>query len=778
MTPDDRKRYIESVRYYISQGWRVMPLCYPVDGKCTCGRQAAFDVGKHKTECSPGKAPHFKLAPVGSKNATTDIEVIKKWFAQDIAFNIGICAGKDSNLVILDVDPGHGGAESLKKFPLGKTATVLTGSGGNHYYFTHPGGDIKNSAGTIGDGLDVRGHNGYVVAPPSLHPCGKEYVWAVDAKAITTCPSWVISKKRSSKSPVGDNIKSGERNDKLMSIAGKLRRDGLAPDELYAALLAVNTSRCDEPLDDGEVLQIAESAGSYKPDETHKNKIVLKDDLPTTIAVAFEKASLVSHHYNSVDQWSIYSDNKYQQIVDDKELETYIIRFISKCSVKKQRKEGKDWVETKEPLKKQSRSFIRDVMLALRSMRAVHILPSKKAPSSFSSAINPKKTIAVANGLLDLTDMSNPKMNPFTPDFYTFNYLPVDYDPDAISPRWTNEGLGFYFTEDDVNIPDTVAQDVIHSWYKRWLCRIMTPHKICALIGQKRSGKSTIGRIACALIGQSNVSAMTITSLSGPHGMHGLMNKQLGIMWDVSVTGKNTDINKAVEALKNISGQDNIQVNPKRRDTIELAAMPLNILMIANKTADLKDNTGALASRFTFLNTTQSFYGREDPSLEKHIIGHELSGILNLVLAAPNEIVEHPSSGIYAQEFAEMSSAYTAFANDCCKIGDPEDIIPVDILWAYYCDWCEKYRQKIPAARTFKVEFISAIQGIKRARPRLDCNEIDGLRREHEVDQRSGPKLYIPERPYCFTGIDVIEDMKGQWNQSENSSWSGPGPGF
>ncbi|GAF97451.1 unnamed protein product, partial [marine sediment metagenome] len=90
----DRKR--ECVEYYVSQGWRVMPLCYPIDGQCSCGRGA---------KCSAGKAPHFKLAPQGSKNATKDMAVIDEWFNSGLDFNIGICAGAESNLVILDVDP-------------------------------------------------------------------------------------------------------------------------------------------------------------------------------------------------------------------------------------------------------------------------------------------------------------------------------------------------------------------------------------------------------------------------------------------------------------------------------------------------------------------------------------------------------------------------------------------------------------------------------------------------------------------------------------------------
>ena len=489
--------------------------------------------------------------------------------------------------------------------------------------------------------------------------------------------------------------------------------------------------------------------------------IILQDDLPDTAAAKFEELSKVRHYYNSIDGWSIYSNDKYQQVRDEKEIEIYIRRFLSKCKVQSKGKK-------KEPKRiKQHGSFVKDVMRALIAQKNVHILPSHKAVHSFSPTHDPKTTIAVKNGLLDLSNNGRLILRPFTPDFYTFNYLNVEYDPTRKAPIWLEKGLNYYFTEEN-GLPDELAPDVIHSWLKRWTLRIVNPHKICALIGKKRSGKGTIGRVACALLGQSNVSAITIATLAGNHGLYGLMNKQLGIMWDASVTGTTGDIMKAVEALKNISGQDNITVNPKGRDVIDLAAMPLNLLMIANEPADLKDSTGALASRFTFLQTTQSFYGHEDPKIENEIIANELPGILNLILEAPDTIIEHPKSATLSQEYAEMTSPYTAFASDCCIFGENR-FVPIEILWAYYKEWCERYKQKVEATHTFKVKFFSAIDGLKKIRPRLDEDEIEILTNEHKLNQRYGPKLEIKTRPQCWGGIDIHPDLKAKW---EEPFWS------
>ncbi len=87
------------------------------------------------------------------------------------------------------MDPRHGGDESLEALTarlakLPDTPMVLTGGGGWHYYFKHPGPGVHvpNSIGQLGPGLDVRGDGGYVVAPPSIHSSGRNYAWELSGR--------------------------------------------------------------------------------------------------------------------------------------------------------------------------------------------------------------------------------------------------------------------------------------------------------------------------------------------------------------------------------------------------------------------------------------------------------------------------------------------------------------------------------------------------------------------------------------------------------------------
>jgi hypothetical protein len=60
----------------------------------------------------------------------------------------------------------------------------------------------------------------------------------------------------------------GERNNRLLSLAGALRRQGFEPDEMLDMLLLANERRCTPPLDRPEIERIAQSVGRYAPGDT------------------------------------------------------------------------------------------------------------------------------------------------------------------------------------------------------------------------------------------------------------------------------------------------------------------------------------------------------------------------------------------------------------------------------------------------------------------------------------------------------------------------------
>lgn len=252
---------------YAGRGWHVFP-CHSVDGegRCTCGNLRCRAPGKHP------RTEH------GLKDASTDLQVIRAWWATWPQANVGICTGPASGLLILDVDPGHGGNESLGKLEaehgeLPKTVEAVTGGGGWHEYFRYPAGvSVKNSAGRLGPGLDIRAEGGFVIAPPSVHISGNRYAWTkpLGRFPVAEAPEWLLRllaepEGKATAAPVEDAIPEGRRNQDLASIAGTLRRRGLGEAEITDALLSVNRHRCSPPLPEAEVRDIAASISRYEP---------------------------------------------------------------------------------------------------------------------------------------------------------------------------------------------------------------------------------------------------------------------------------------------------------------------------------------------------------------------------------------------------------------------------------------------------------------------------------------------------------------------------------
>lgn len=174
---------------YFFEDWPVFPVHSVVDGRCTCGRD----------DCtSPGKHPRTRN---GLVDATNDPGQIQQWWRQWPDANVGIRTGTPGGIVVVDVD-GTDGETSLRMFEtqfgtLPTTRVSHTGKG-RHLLFRTPDAKVVNRAGMLGPGLDIRGHGGYIVAPPSVHVTGARYTWEDWSHPIVEMPGWLLELTRAS----------------------------------------------------------------------------------------------------------------------------------------------------------------------------------------------------------------------------------------------------------------------------------------------------------------------------------------------------------------------------------------------------------------------------------------------------------------------------------------------------------------------------------------------------------------------------------------------------
>ena len=164
--------------HYAARGWRVCPV-------------------------EPGrKHPSIKE---WQKAATTDAERITKYWGLNPTHGMCIATGYESGVFAVDIDPDHGGDDSLHALEtehgaLPDTVISLTGGGGTHCLFAWPtdGREIRNNqSGRLGVGIDVRGEGGQIVVAPSVHASGRQYAWdalhdPTEGQAVTDAPEWLL----------------------------------------------------------------------------------------------------------------------------------------------------------------------------------------------------------------------------------------------------------------------------------------------------------------------------------------------------------------------------------------------------------------------------------------------------------------------------------------------------------------------------------------------------------------------------------------------------------
>ncbi|HEY4116288.1 MAG TPA: phage/plasmid primase, P4 family [Byssovorax sp.] len=210
-TPPDMGR---AARWYAQRlGWAVLPVHSLHEGRCSCGRDACGNAGKH---------PRTKR---GLKDASRDAAQINAWWSKWPDANVGIATGRSSGLLVVDVDPRNGGDDGLAQLErthgaLPASVEASTGGGGRHILLRYPEsvGDEGIRCAKLGGGVDFKADGGYIVAAPSLHLSGRRYVWPAAKRPavaqVAPAPGWLLERvtkpRRKPKAPAQAAGPAGE----------------------------------------------------------------------------------------------------------------------------------------------------------------------------------------------------------------------------------------------------------------------------------------------------------------------------------------------------------------------------------------------------------------------------------------------------------------------------------------------------------------------------------------------------------------------------------------
>ena len=430
------------------------------------------------------------------------------------------------------------------------------------------------------------------------------------------------------------------------------------------------------------------------------------------------QATPVLYHRGSFYGWT----GSFWQEVDEAKLRARLYAFLDKCQI-----EAKGGACPVKP----NASMVAGLLDALR---AAAYLDATIAPQAWlDGADGPPahEIVACANGLLHLPTL---RVLPHTSSFFNLTALDYAYERDAPPPQQWLAFLHQLWPDD----PESIA--TLQQFVGYLLTTDTSQQKAFLIVGPKRSGKGTIGRVLERLIGSHNYVAPTLASLGERFGLAPLIGKSLAIISDARLSGR-ADQQVIVERLLSITGEDGQTIDRKYNPQPWTGKLSTRVAIWTNELPKFGDASGALASRFILLLMTQSFYGREDHGLTDKLL-RELPGILNWALegwAALKRVghFKQPASAQQAlEQLEDLASPIGAFLRENCEIGATYTV-DVEEIFRAWKTWCDKQgRDHSGTKQSFGRDLRSAIPELKMRQtgPRQDRERAyQGLRLTEEA---------------------------------------------
>ena len=655
---------------YADLGWRAVPVFEVTNGRCACTS------GKL---CSrPGKHPRTKN---GVKDATNDRKVIEQWWRQWPDANIGIATGKVSNIIVVDVDPRHGGRETLEKLhkKLGqwtKTVAASTGGGGRHYIFAYPDISIRSDTNgkSLGPGLDVLSDGSYFIASNSRHVSGKRYFWVDGRSPDEIEPArlrkvWLErlqSRGTERALEIGlvapTAVLEGHRNVHLTSLAGTLRRASASRETMFVALSAENKARCSPPLDHAEIKQIVSSICKYPADLDANRSDDAEKLMATVLNQHFEKGK---HLIFGPDGQFWYYTEKLWMPVQDRWIHGRILESIQSSPLQ---------------TSQHTSSLITQVRMLLESRLAV-----SGDPLGFLAV--PPCVINCANGEVWIADDGSIDFRPHRPDSHLRHCLDVSYDPDAKCPSYDDALLGIFAKADDPK--------ALRRHWNELAGYIVQPRRnnplIVILLGGGDNGKTVLARTLVRLIGQEQVQAQRVEELEkNRFAIGSLLGKLLFLDDDVRAGARLPD-----GTLKKISEAKEVTGEAKYRSDFQFVVRTVPMLL-CNNVPSLADVSHGMLRRLMIMPFDRRFTGEDkDSTLFERIWANEMPGILNRALKGYARLIRRghfdPPPAVYKAKklWVEQANPVPAFIQEAC-IKRPESKCQMKDLYAAFRQWAER----------------------------------------------------------------------------------------
>ena len=664
------------------------------DGNCSC-RQGALCQAK-------GKHPRIKN---WNEEATTDAAKIKAWWEKAPSANIGIPMGEKSGLVALDVDTRHGGDSSLALLvdefaALPNTITATTGGGGKHYIFKYTEElALKNVVG-FRDGLDIRTQGGMIVAAPSIHHSGNQYMWDSGKSPFemqaADMPAWLVEeirkvgtkitvKKKATEHTPRKKISEGSRNNHLTSLAGALRRKGIGEDGIVATLRAENRDRLDPPLDDETVVAIAKSITRYQPESEDIEYKLTDVGNAERFAAMFKDQVKYCAIYK---KWFIWNGKRWEQD-DTGKIITYAIEcvrnIIHDADLLLEGDKRKSLIQ--HSLKSESSGKLKALLEIASGMPAITVRSEDLDQNPW--------LLNCQNGTIDLR---TGKLKPHDPKDYITRICAAAYKPDCTIPLWTQ--LMEKITGGDKEYIRYIQKALGYA-----LTGDISEQAIFILYGTGSNGKSTMLNIFAALL---NGYAQSTSSDTFMQKKNESVNNDIARLKGarfVSAIEMEEGKRMAESLIKSMTGGDKLVTRFLYGEFFEYVPQ-FKVFLAVNHKPDIRDTTNSIWRRIKIMEFNNTFTEQErDKNFPTKIMAKELPGILAWAVQG---CLDWQQNGINAPDIVEAATraykeemdSFSHFFNECCVVREGARVSN-KMLRAKYDEWCAENGERGLTQRPF-----------------------------------------------------------------------------
>ncbi|TWU22475.1 hypothetical protein Pla52o_35310 [Novipirellula galeiformis] len=441
------------------------------------------------------------------------------------------------------------------------------------------------------------------------------------------------------------------------------------------------------------------------------------------------------------DEWWKWKEGRYRKI-EKSELNAKIwlaVRHEFEMSWRERRATGDD-----KPVKKVTRSLVSNVVGAMESMCSI---ASSISMGTWMADRSKPHYVAAKNGILDLSavfsgNSAEECLLDHSPEWFSSFRLDYPFDAEAECPKWIDY-LDYCMDGDQERIA------VLQEWAGYLLRTSNDLQKFLVLEGEGGNGKTVYFAAMTAMLGESNVSHVSIENFDGRFELGTTIGKAANISGDAG------EIDMVAEGvLKQFTGGDIMQFD--RKNQTPISARPTAKLMAAwNSRPRIRDKSMGLWRRMLLIP-----FDRTIPQ-ERRVLGMdkpdwwieqgEAPGILLWAivglhrLESQRDFTRSQVSAAAMAEYREDSNPAGEFFSDYISEGDSS--IESSRLYELYQYWCRKVGCKPLGSRQFGKE-------LRRKFPKIE-----------RIKKRDGKKLL-----WSYEGINFsVDEIFSEAVEKENN---------